>query len=226
MPTGNDRFARVKEYLEHLDFYREKYGVIGAVRTMLARVWSRTVGEAEWFYSFDLQKDRIRSADSEGPLRLLSFSTPSDLDAQSLGSLRKYKSSRACARFLESWFSRGATLWLSCAGDDVVGLQWTITGGLGGFYSIPVGRDEAIIVAVEVFPPYRGKGLYPRMLSQLLPKLKDSGHRRAFLKVAASNTPMLRAIAKMDCDRVGRVYTCQTRKHLITVWNRAQTKTP
>ena len=130
-----------------------------------------------------------------------------------------HKSERAISHFFNRWFSRGATLWLYIINQNVVGVQWTIPRGFGGFYSVPIGPGEVIIVAGEVFPPFRGKGLYPHMARRLYSELRKAGYRCAYLKVAASNLPMVRSMSGTSAVRLGRVYTRRLAGKWLTIWS-------
>ena len=204
-------------YRQHLAFYIRKHGIARCIKIALNRLRTRMLGQWEWLYSIDLEDAEFHGqADQE--IELLPFQSQENIGAMILTKLCKHKSRRACSTFLAKWFSRGATLWLSKLGDEIIGLQWTLEGGIDGFYSLPIYPREVIIVSVEVFPPFRGMGFYPRMLLQLLAQLKQTGSRRAYLKVATPNSSMQRSIRKTPCERVCRVYTLKILDRAITIW--------
>lgn len=209
----------INEYLQHVIFYIRKQGIQRCLKIGLKRLWTGRVGQWEWLYLADLT-DIAPPNQNPSDLELVRYSDEREASAALLSSLCKYKSRRGASIFLSRWFSRGATLWVSKVADDLVGLQWSLEGGINGFYSLPIQAREVIIVAVEVFPPFKGKGLYPRMLSQLFLQLKGSGHRRAYIKVANSNRPMQRSMSKTVCRRIGRVYTFKVLSRWLTIWDK------
>lgn len=184
---------------------------------MFARLCARTVGQWERLYLIPLEHPS-RPLESDWG-RFQTFRTRAEVSDEAVGELRKYKSERALNQFLDRWFARGGTLWLYFLDRDAVGVQWTIPRGFDGFYSLPLTEKEFIIVAVEVFPPFRGRGLYPRMASHLCSCLALAGYGRAYLKVAASNEPMVRSMSKLPTEPLGRVYTRRLPGKWLTIWS-------
>lgn len=203
---------------EHYRFYVRKNGLVGSAKSVIRRWRARTFGQWERLYSVDLSKTRAWG--DHDSTRLVAFRNPAEINDKVRAELRKYKSERAVSHFLNRWFSRGATLWSYFIDQDVVGVQWTIPRGFNGFYSVPIGPGEIIIVAVEVFPLFRGRGLYPHMANRLYDELRIAGYSRAYLKVAASNLPMLRSMAKTPAEVLGQVYTLRLPGKWLTIWRR------
>lgn len=204
----------------HLRFYLRKYGIVGLSRLVLSRLWTATFGRWEWLYSIELKDDRLSLLSSGGQsgLTIVPYENAEQLDEPTMGQLRAFKSDLSLKRFLTSWFERGAVLWLTRRGSAVVGLQWTLQGGMSGLYSVPIGPREVIIVAVEVFPGFRGQGLCPDMLRALFRGLSSMGVAKAYLKVASSNAPMIRSMQKTECSCLGKVYTVTTAPWTFCIW--------
>lgn len=206
----------VADLWEHYCFYVKKKGLFGAARTAMDRWRSRAFGQWEHMYAVDLLgRDAIPKV---GAVNLESFASGDAVPQDLLLSFRAYKSARATSMFLERWFGRGGTLWAYFKDGQLAGVQWTIPHGIEGFYSLPVAADEVIIVAVEVFPPFRGRLQYAVMAEGLYDRLGRAGYRRAYLKVAASNAAMLRSIAKTSATPIGEVYTVRIAGKWLTLW--------
>jgi len=202
-----------------LSFYLRKHGAFGLCWIALGRAWTKVFGQKEWLYVMDLANAEGSPGKDLDGLVLCGFRSEGELDARVRGGMLRFKSDLGLQRFLERWFGRGATLWVAERNGEVLGVQWTLERGIGGFYSVPVLKGEVVIVAVEVFPAYRGQGIYPWMAKALLPELRKLGYKRAYLKVAARNYPMLRSMAKTPYEKVAKVYTRGWAGKSLTVWD-------
>jgi hypothetical protein len=207
----------VSAFLEHCRFYIRKKGLLGSAESAIARWSASTFGQWEILYFIDLVNTAPVGDDASD--RFAVFQNRAEVSDELITQLRRYKSERALTLFFNQWFSRGATLRLYVINQNVVGAQWTIPRGFGGFYSVPIGPGEIIIVAGEVFPPFRGKGLYPYMARRLYSELRTAGYRRAYLKVAASNLAMVRSMSGTAAVRLGRVYTRRLAGKWLTIWS-------
>ena len=215
----------VKSLFGHFGFYLHKYGIVGCLRVSGEKVWTRVVGQWEWLYFIDLNREFIDlnrefAAKPAGALIMRPYNARAEIEPGVLQGLAKHKSTRSLTLFLDQWFSRGGTLWVAMEHDAPVGVQWTLQGGMGGFYSVPIASDEVIVVAVEVFPEFRGRGVYPRMAESLCLQMKERAIKRIYLKVADRNRTMQRSMEKLAYRKSGKVYTRRMFGYWICVWPR------
>jgi GNAT superfamily N-acetyltransferase len=204
-------------FWEHYRFYIRKKGLVASAKSVIARWSASTFGRWEILYSIDLVNAAAVGDDTSA--RFAVFQNRAEIGDELISELRRYKSEHAISHFFNRWFSRGATLWLYVINQNVVAVQWTLPRGFDGFYSVPISPAEIILVAAEVFPPFRGKGHFPRMLSRLFSELRTAGYRRAYLKVAPSNRAAQRGMSKTCAVRVGRVYTWRLAGMWGTIWS-------
>lgn len=204
-------------FSEHLSFYIKKFGILPLFWKVLVKGWRTVFVRSEWMYHIDLKDDqRCNGVDST--LSMTSFMTAEEVDVRSFNQLKEFKSELTISRFLNRFFSRGACLWLIRVDEDIAGVLWTLPGGFDGFYSIPIASDEVIILAVEVFSKYRGKGLFPKSLNTLCQALKERGYRSAYLKVAFWNKSMQRSMGKVPWEILGNVITFKLGTCYVTAW--------
>ncbi len=64
--------------------------------------------------------------------------------------------------------------------------------------------DEAEIANGITLPSFRGKGVYPRVMSTLLHKLKDEGYHYVYGYIESDNVPSRRGILKVGFRVIGR----------------------
>jgi RimJ/RimL family protein N-acetyltransferase len=190
-------------------------------RHFAQRLWSEVVtriNNKEFVYLVDLT-EALQEADHGEELTIEAHSGRQSLSKGDMAQLESRKAKDALTSFLARNFSRGATLWLVKRGEKIVGLQWTLVGGFGGFYSLPVSQREVIILAVEVFPDFRGKGYWPRIAELTFSELRRKGFTRVYLKTHVSNHSMQASMRKVNCRTVGLVRTFSVAGKHVTIWD-------
>jgi len=126
--------------------------------------------------------------------------------------------------FLEKFFEWEAVLWLALLNDEVVGYHWSINEGFEGFYDLPMTGKDSVLVASEVFPDYRGRGINPRMINHIALELKKEGITRLFIGSKIWNRAQLRSISKTNFHKLGTARTLRIFGRFITVWQRQELK--
>ena len=87
-----------------------------------------------------------------------SYEVPESIPKADKDQLIRLKSEEILDSHLHHFFKKGATLWIAKIDQQIVGLCWTLIGGFDGFYSMPMTSRDAIYLAAEVFPEFRGQG--------------------------------------------------------------------
>jgi len=64
--------------------------------------------------------------------------------------------------------------------------------------------DEVAIANCVTLPAFRGRGVFPAVLRQLLAKLKSEGYRHCYSYIEVGNAPSQRAVAKVGFRPVGK----------------------
>ena len=206
-----------KQY-RNLAWYLRRHGI----RSLLQRIWGEVatnINNKEYLYLIDLAYPLVNS-NQQQCLRIESHTTWNSIPNEDILQLEIYKSRERIKHFLNRNFDRKGTLWLVKKEDLLIGLEWTFLGGLNGFYSLPVSPREAIILAVEVFPEFRGKGYWPNIAMLTFNKLKNQGITRIYLKTHVSNRPMQASMRKVNCQVIGLVRTFSIGKKYLTIWDK------
>jgi RimJ/RimL family protein N-acetyltransferase len=64
--------------------------------------------------------------------------------------------------------------------------------------------DEVAIANCVTLPAFRGRGVYPAVLRQLLARLQSEGYRHCYMYIDAGNEPSRRGVMKVGLAPVGR----------------------
>jgi RimJ/RimL family protein N-acetyltransferase len=132
--------------------------------------------------------------------------------------LIRLKSKEILDSHLHHFFEKGATLWIAKIDQKIVGLCWTLIGGFDGFYSIPMTSRDAIYLAAEVFPEFRGQGIATAIRLLVYSQLRQQGVSRVFAKVHVANVPSLKSLTKTGNQQIGIVRTFRIFGKHITIW--------
>lgn len=202
-----------------LFWYLKKHGLLGAIRISAPRLL-RIFSNKEAVFVYDLQESRLDGLEGPTHLTIKRYGAIDDIPKDEMVQLVQLKGKDLLLGFLRSFFERGAHLWIAKLESKVVGVQWTIVAGFNGFYSMPILKNEIIVCAVEVFPTFRGRGIWPAMISLLNTYLKKQGFARSYVKIKLWNKPSLKSIAKTNARRIGTVRTLKVWNKYVSVWDR------
>lgn len=202
-----------------LFWYLRKHGLLGATRIAISKFW-RIFSSKEAVFVYDLQECQFDSWEGPTNLRIKRYGAIDDIPEDEMAQLVQLKGKDLLMRFLCKFFERGAKLWIAKLESEVVGLQWTTVAGFNGFYSMPILQNETIVCAVEVFPAFRGRGIWPAMMSSVNSYYKKQGIARSYVKIKLWNKPSLKSIAKTNARRIGTVRTLRVWNKYVSVWDR------
>jgi RimJ/RimL family protein N-acetyltransferase len=201
-------------------WYLKKHGFMRLAKLACIKAWNHYFDNREVVFFFDLCREDLDTAGNEKGLYVQAYKTADFIPHGDMDQLIQIKGEAVLSRFLVKWFGRGATLWLAKLDGKVVGLQWTLIGGFGGFYSVPISSIEAILFIVEVFPNFRGLNINSRMTRLTLTKLRDEGVSRVYCKVHRANTSSLRSFDKTGAKRIGTVRTISMFNRCVNIWDK------
>ena len=190
------------------------------IKLFLIKFWQNHINNKEIMFFYDLDTMDPKTFKVTQNLTMNYYYSLESIPNKVLEQLILLKGKDNLLSFLNKFFNRSGILWLAMLNEKLVGLRLTFKGGFNGFYSIPISLKDVTLVAAEVFPKFRRHGLYADMSYLLFTELKNMGVSRAYLKVHIKNNPMLRAVSKMNFQRMGIVHTIQLFNRYITIWDK------
>jgi len=124
--------------------------------------------------------------------------------------------------FLDRFFGKGATFWVARKDGVLMGYLWTVRCRQeASFYMVPLFPQDALILAAEVFPPHRNRGVNRAMLLQVLRSLKQQDVRRVYVDAVMSNVATIRSLAKTPFRRAGVVRLRKRPKRYVVEWDKS-----
>ncbi len=135
---------------------------------------------------------------------------------------RKPASREAVLSFAGWLFSRGATFWACHEGTDLVGYLWSLRGSREAprFHFFPLGEQDAVFLAHEIFPPFRGRELNRRMTHLVLAEMKAQGVERVYVDVLLTNRRSLKSFSRTHFKPIGQARMKIFKKRQLVIWSR------
>ena len=185
-----------------INYYR-RHGL----RMTLQRAWTRTVHalvqNRVFLYSVDLTACDTPPPAMQGGLRVERTNTEADINDCDKKAMLEYWDAKETQSQIVDRFGKGATLWLIKDGDRLAGFGWTLLGTTIEPHWVPIEPDDVHLFDFEVFPMWRGRGINPALVEQVLFRTARDGAKKAFIEVHEWNHPQVRSLAKTRFERYG-----------------------
>jgi ribosomal protein S18 acetylase RimI-like enzyme len=128
---------------------------------------------------------------------------PADIDPRDLQEMTSFWNPKLAHRNIAERFEQAASLWLIKSHDKLAGYGWTLQGRTIEPHYFPLGPDDVHLFDFYVFPQYRGRGINPLLVNQILLSLVADCQNRAFIEAAEWNQAQLSSLAKTSFRRLG-----------------------
>ena len=172
------------------------------------------------FY-FDLSKQTCPVAIPDS-FRIYRLRSESELSRQDLETMLRLWNPKLAQRNMKERFAEGASLWLIRSGDQVAGYGWTLQGRTIEPYYFPLGREDAHLFDFHVFPQYRGQGINPVLVGEILQRLANDCGGRAFIEAAEWNEAQLSSLRKTPFGCLGLARSFSLFGHNFTSWTESE----
>jgi ribosomal protein S18 acetylase RimI-like enzyme len=141
-----------------------------------------------------------------------------ELNPQDLHEMTRFWNPKLAHRNISQRFDHGASLWLMKADERLAGYGWTLTGRTVEPHYFPLGQDDVHLFDFYVFPAYRGRGLNPLLVSEILHQLASECGGRALIEVAEWNHAQLSSLGKTPFRRLGRARKLTLHHRALVHW--------
>jgi len=170
------------------------------------------------FY-FDLNGREIPATSSSRTLKVKRIDAIAELSGEHLREMIIFWNPKLANRNIRERFERGASLWLIKSEDRLAGYGWTLQGRTIEPYYFPLAEDDVHLFDFHVFHQYRGQGINPYLVRQILGSLATTRGGRAFIDVAEWNVAQLSSLRKTPFRCLGSVRSFGILGHTIVSWN-------
>ena len=171
----------------------------------------------------DLSTLSLPNADLPSALKVERHRNPTDLSPQDLEQITSFWNPAQARRNIEERFELGASLWLIWFEDKLAGYGWTLQGRTVEPHYFQLGEDDVHLFDFQVFPQYRGRGVNPSLVSNILRSLVAECHGRAFIEAAEWNQSQLASLGRTRFHRLGSARKLTILRRTIVCWVRDRT---
>jgi ribosomal protein S18 acetylase RimI-like enzyme len=155
------------------------------------------------FY-FDLVDEMFEQADLPPSIVIERKRDEAEIGATDLEEFINLWNPQIARREMQARFKTDALLWMIKVDGKLAGYGWTLRGHTMEPHFFLLGLDDVHLFDYYVAPAYRGRGLNPLLVNQVLRQLATEGLGRAFIEVAEWNRAQLSSLRKTPFHRLGR----------------------
>jgi hypothetical protein len=175
-----------------------------------------------------LAEFRLSSEFEDHLIKVQAFQSPGEIPSMVLEELfskgtidnKKPYSRDMVTAFLNWLFSRGAMFWVCYEDNNLVGYLWSLRGSreVPRCHFFPLGAQDVVFLAHEIFPTYRGRELNRKMTHLVLGEMKTYGIERVYVDVLLTNKQSLKSFSKTLFTPIGRARMKKFGNRQIVVW--------
>lgn len=126
-------------------------------------------------------------------------------------------------RQMDKLFSKGCELWLGQLEGKTAGICWSNRQGRRDDYFVRLEETDATILSCFVFPTFRGKGIYPTMLEEMVNMLmRQDQICKVYVDCKSWNTASSRGIQKAGFVSIGKAIRIVLFGHVWILWNQCK----
>ena len=200
-------------------FYRQ-HGFIGTVRRFGTAFRRLAYAGKNIVFVCELPATIKAEKISEGTLERKTAET--ELTPADVERIISPADSAASRRRMTERFAAQAELWLIRCQGVVAAFGWTIKGRTMEPHFVKVSANDWHLFDFFVFPEFRGRGLNPALVVQILQTLSHDNRGRAFIEAAAWNTPQLASLKKTPFRKLGAARKLQLGKTTKVFWSQRE----
>jgi len=120
------------------------------------------------------------SPDLPSSFRVERKRSKAEVDPQDLQRMTSFWNPKLAERNVEERMGLGASLWLIKSEGRLAGYGWTLQGGTVESHYFSLGAHDVHFFDFHVFPEFRGKGLNPLLVNQILHSLAAEHRGRVY----------------------------------------------
>lgn len=206
--------------ISRLTVYCRRHGFVATIRrARLAAKRALFAGRMVVFYC-DIDKRRLPQVSVPKGLTVERLTALSELSAEAWKEITRFWNPKLANRNIRERFGKGASLWLLRSEDRLAGYGWTLQGRTIEPYYFPLAQDDIHLFDFHVFPDYRGRGMNPFLVGQILDGLATNGAGRAFIEAAEWNDAQLSSLRKTPFRCLCSVRCFTILGHTFVSWMR------
>lgn len=189
--------------IERVPNYARRHGL----RATLGRAWiackRSLTGGGMVLFSCELDSSKCPAVGDLAPGRIESKRSEAELDARDRQQIMGAWNPVMARKLMDERFGRGAWLWLYKIEGDVAAYGWTLVGGSMEPHYVTFISGDVHLFDFFVMPKFRGRGINPRLVRQILAEFAGEKRGRAYIEAAEWNAAQLSSLRKTPFQKLG-----------------------
>jgi ribosomal protein S18 acetylase RimI-like enzyme len=213
----------VSPSISRLGAYYTRHGFVATIRRAGLAVRRALFSNRMVLFHCDLSTQTARPAELPSFLKVERKKSQAEISPQDLQEMTSYWNPKQARRNIEERFDEGALLWMIKSEGRLAGYGWTLQGRTIEPHYFPLGQDDVHFFDFHVFPQYRGRGMNPFLVTNILRGLAAEGAGRAFIEAAEWNQAQLSSLTRTPFRRLGRARKVTIFGHALVWWAEDET---
>jgi ribosomal protein S18 acetylase RimI-like enzyme len=209
--------------MSRLENYYKRNGSGATARRAALAVSRKLFSNRMILFYCDLSGRSSVPADLPSSLKVERKRNETVISPLDLEEMINFWNSKLAHRRIKERFGQGASLWMIRSEGRLAGYGWTLQGRTIEPHYFRLGPDDVHFFDFYVFPQYRGQGMNPSLVTEILRNLTAECVGRAFIEAAEWNHAQLASLRKTAFHRLGRASKFTIFRRTIVCWDKNET---
>jgi ribosomal protein S18 acetylase RimI-like enzyme len=209
--------------ISRLAVYYKRSGLGATARRAVVELSRTLFSNGMILFYCDLSGRGLGAADLPSSLMVERIRNETDVSPADLEEIINFWNSKLADRLIKERFRRGASLWIVRSEGRLAGYGWTMQGRTMEPYYFRLGPEDVHLFDFYVFPRFRGQGVNPSLVTDILRNLTAECVGRAFIEAAEWNHAQLASLRKTRFHRLGQATKLTIFRRTIVCWDESET---
>jgi hypothetical protein len=205
--------------ISRLAAYYKRHGFAATLRRFRLQAKRTLFSNRMVLFYCDLATLSPAATEMPGRLKVERHRTQTDIAPQDLQQITSFWNPDLASHNISHRFGLGASLWLIRFEDKLAGYGWTLQGRTVEPHYFPLAPDDIHLFDFQVFPHYRGQGLNPLLVGEILRCIAVESRGRAFIEAAEWNQPQLASLRHTPFRRLGSASKFRLGRRIVVSWS-------
>jgi ribosomal protein S18 acetylase RimI-like enzyme len=208
----------ISKSISRVTAYCARYGFGATIRRASVAVKRALLSNCMVVFYCDLAKQTTAPVNVLSYLKVERLKSYAELNPRDLQEMTSFWYPKQAHRNIQERFKQRASLWLIRSGGRLAGYGWTLQGSTIEPHYFPLTQDDVHLFDFHVFPQYRGQGMNPLLVNQILRSLAGECVGRAFIEAAEWNEAQLSSLRKTPFRCMGWARKSAVFHRTIVCW--------
>jgi ribosomal protein S18 acetylase RimI-like enzyme len=208
----------ILEYYDRFVRYRQKNGILKTFQRMYEKTYQHILTRDDHIFYIDLKEYTPKFNNTTDEHHVQPIESVEQLSEKDLSVLYEHIGKNIITPQLKFRFSISATMWVIKIEDNIAGYVWSTRKSKIKPYYIPLGENDVFMFDGSVISKYRGRNVYPQLLSNVVSSLKQRNFYRVIFDAHGWNSSVIRSFNKIGAKQLGIVRRYKFGRNNFLLW--------